>query len=221
MVFFVKPLHRYVAQRTLCNNWIFQEKYKPGARLIESHIARTLGTSQTPVREALRILEERGLITHVQDKGATVVNLTQQDINEMLDLRRTLEPMALKSAQRFATEEEKRQLQNALNELGAAADENDLLKYHILHMDFHRMIWRLGHNQHLAALLDRVCAPLWAFYRQRVRNKSNRKLSGAKTHKPLVDFVLNSMDNSITAEQLIEEHFNDVAGFTPRNILAN
>ncbi len=201
-------------------NWIFQEKFKPGERLKESHVAKQLGTSQTPVREALRILEERGIVTHVPDKGATVVNLSQQDISEMLALRRLLEPMALEAARCKATEEEKKQTQTLLEKLGTAAEENDLLSYHALHMEFHRNIWKLSHNQHLAVLLDRICAPLWAFYRHRVRNNSGRQLSGKKTHKPLVDFIVKSDPLTTTAQQLMDEHFEDVAGFAPKDIVA-
>ena len=200
-------------------NWIFQEKYKPGERLKESHIAKSLGTSQTPVREALRILEEKGLVVHVPDKGASVINLTQEDINQMLSLRVILEPMALDSARQSATPEERNTLKGVLAELGQAAEENDLLKYHLLHMQFHRTVWEIGHNRQLVALLNRVCTPLWAFYRQRVRNKADRKLSGMKTHLPLVEFI-EGLYPQTAARQLMENHFNDVAGFNPENILA-
>lgn len=199
--------------------WIFQEVLKPGDQIRELLLARKLGTSQSPVREALKILEERGLVTHTIGKGTLVVDLSEDDVVKILIVRLRLESLALFLAKKFATKEDYEQLETLLTSLTMAADEDDLLEYHEAHTAFHRQMWVSSHNQYLAATLERLCAPLWAFYRQRVRDNSARSLSGGPSHKPLVAFITNKSTLSeaqlTTAERLMEVHFENVAGFEP------
>ncbi len=67
-----------------------------GSPLIEVQVARQLGTSRAPLREALRQLEQEGLVTTVQHRGSAVVTLADADLEEIFSLRATLECFAVR-----------------------------------------------------------------------------------------------------------------------------
>jgi len=70
----------------------------PGASLNELEIAATLGTSRTPVREAIRKLEQEGLVMRYPNRGAIVTKLSMTDVLEIWQLREILEPAACRLA---------------------------------------------------------------------------------------------------------------------------
>ena len=74
---------------------IFSGELKPGERLIEERLTSQLGISRPPLREAMRILENEGLIVPLPRRGAIVATLTQNDVYEILTLRWHLERMAI------------------------------------------------------------------------------------------------------------------------------
>lgn len=78
---------------------IITMRLPPGEPLIERQIARQLGISTTPVREAIRQLANEGLVTIAVNRSAVVRGLTPHDIDEIFDLRDILEPMALRLAE--------------------------------------------------------------------------------------------------------------------------
>lgn len=67
----------------------------PGERLLEERLTAELGISRPPLREALRMLEQEGLIVSVPRRGSTVATLTDQDVFEILTLRSALERLAV------------------------------------------------------------------------------------------------------------------------------
>lgn len=93
----------------------------PGARLRETEIAERLGISRTPVREALRLLENDGLVTHLPRQGATVRGLSYAEIIELYEMRTVLEGTAARLAARVALSIEIDELRARNAELAAAA----------------------------------------------------------------------------------------------------
>jgi DNA-binding GntR family transcriptional regulator len=67
----------------------------PGDRIVENRLAPQLGVSRPPLREALRLLEQEGLVVQEMFRGARVVSLTRQDVYEIVTLRRVLETTAI------------------------------------------------------------------------------------------------------------------------------
>src|SRR4051812_42849538 len=67
----------------------------PGERLIEEQLTRRFGTSRAPLREALRLLGQQGLVEHLPRRGVRVVELSPRDIDELFSLRDALERFAL------------------------------------------------------------------------------------------------------------------------------
>src|SRR3954447_19272400 len=70
----------------------------PGERLVEEQVTRRFGISRAPLREALRLLGQQGLVEHLPRRGVRVVELSPRDIDELFSLRDALEQFALQSA---------------------------------------------------------------------------------------------------------------------------
>mgnify|MGYP000767363598 FL=1 len=86
---------RDVVFRTL-RQAILRGELKPGERLMEIRLANQLGVSRTPIREAIRMLELDGLVIMVPRKGAQVAQITEKDLNDVLEVRLGLEELAVK-----------------------------------------------------------------------------------------------------------------------------
>ena len=70
----------------------------PGERLVEEQLTRRFGTSRAPLREAMRLLGQQGLVEHLPRRGVRVAQLSARDIEELFSLRDVLERFALRSA---------------------------------------------------------------------------------------------------------------------------
>ena len=77
---------------------ILYGELKPGERLMEVHLAERLGVSRTPIREAIRKLELEGLVVMIPRRGAVVASITEKDLKDVLEVRRTLEILACEVA---------------------------------------------------------------------------------------------------------------------------
>lgn len=77
---------------------ILTGELKPGERLMELHLADKLGVSRTPVREAIRRLELEGLVTMIPRRGAEVAQITEKSMNDVLEIRRTLDALCAELA---------------------------------------------------------------------------------------------------------------------------
>ena len=77
---------------------ILKGELEPGERLMEIQLAERLGVSRTPIREAIRKLELEGLVVMIPRRGAIVASITEKDLKDVLEVRRTLEIMAAEIA---------------------------------------------------------------------------------------------------------------------------
>lgn len=103
---------------------ILKGELKPGERLMEIALAQKLGVSRTPIREAMRKLELEGLVVMIPRRGAQVANITEKDLNDVLEVRIALENMATEKACTRMTEEEMGKLWLAAKEFERMISED-------------------------------------------------------------------------------------------------
>lgn len=96
---------------------------------MENQLAEKLGVSRTPVREALRMLELENLVELVPRKGAQVLDMTEKDIVNILEIRSALEGLATSLACRKMTKECLQQLKNMEVDFERAVAENDVERF--------------------------------------------------------------------------------------------
>lgn len=119
---------------------IFNGEIKPGERIKEMELADAFQVSRGPIREALRQIEQEGLIEYAPHKGCVVRTLTLDNINEVYLIRSNLECLAVRMFDGKMSESGISSLEKAVEEIGRAAQKRDL--YRIVHWDeeFHSTI---------------------------------------------------------------------------------
>jgi len=182
---------------------IFKGKLKPNQRLVETSIAEQMGISRTPVREAIRMLENEGLIVHVARKGAVVCGFSQDDISEIYMIRSVLEGLAVGLAAENITTEEIDELEKILEDAKECTIENKLNELTKLCNRFNFILTRASKKPRLCALLDTLQE-----YTEQTRivafSSMERQLEAYKEHKDILNAV--KQRNKHLAERLAREH---------------
>ena len=125
-----------------------------GARLTEEGLARELGLSRTPVREAIRRLVADGFLRFKPNSGTYVTEWTDEDIRQIFDLRTLLEAQIAESAAVSITAEELRALEALQSKLDRVAAARDLERRNLLNRRFHAQIAAASRQPRLAAALN-------------------------------------------------------------------
>jgi DNA-binding GntR family transcriptional regulator len=120
----------------------------PGTRLLELRLAERFGTSQGPVREALRLLERDGLVTHVRRRGVYVRELSVTDLDEIYSLRAALEAFAARRAALRITPAGLRTLERLLERMAKAAT-GELKRGIRIAIEFHEQIAVIAGHERL------------------------------------------------------------------------
>ena len=122
-------------------------KLKPGEKLTEQKICNEYKVSRTPVREALRQLEMDGLIENIPNRGAFVLGLSTQDLEDMFTLRKDYEIQAVRWAIERITEEEMQELEETFEFMEFYTMKNDINKMININTAFHQIIYMATHNR--------------------------------------------------------------------------
>ena len=129
---------------------ILNGAFPPGERLPEEQLAKTMGVSRGPVREALAVLEREGLIVIRRNRGAFVAQLSRDDLDEIYTLRVAIERLATERCIAYATEAEMDEIQAVVDQITekmkAGISEQDAAE---LDLEFHDIIYRIGKHKRL------------------------------------------------------------------------
>jgi len=140
---------------------ILSGRYPPDARIVETQVARELGTSQAPVREALRGLEALGVVEITPFRGARVRRPTPRELLEAYAVRSALETLAARFAVPRLTEPDLARLGAEVDEMQAAAAAGDRHRVAAADARFHGLVVELANN----ATLLKVWGSLEPFLR--------------------------------------------------------
>jgi DNA-binding GntR family transcriptional regulator len=122
---------------------VLTRELQPGEQIRQEEMARTLGISRVPLREALRVLTTEGLLTHRTNQGYFVTKMSKEDLVQILSLLEFLETELLRTA-RWPTETEVAQLRQINREIVKAATERDFTAVNRLNTDLHLSTFRLS-----------------------------------------------------------------------------
>lgn len=186
-----KPSRKDLAYRTIKQK-ILTNGYPPGTVIDDRVEAQALGTSRTPVREALLLLQMEGLVTMEPRRGVRVVPITRRDMREIYEVLTALETMAVSLiAARRPTREELRPLVDACDAMRRAIADGDLDLWSEADERFHQGLLTLSGNTHLAETGVR--------FRERVRrghfvalriSREGRMEDSLASHARLVETIL-------------------------------
>ena len=176
---------------------------KPGERLMEIKLANEMGVSRTPVREAIRKLEQEGLVHLTARKGAEVAPINAKDLKEVLEIRKALEGLACQMACQNATQEDIRDLEAYNQDISKAIEENDIEKIARLDVRFHEQICILSGNTQLIGILSRLKEHIYRYRLEYIADIKNKNTI-IEEHSRIIQDMLKKNEKAVRKD--IEHH---------------
>ncbi len=166
---------------------ILAGEYRPGERIQEARLAQTFQVSRGPIREALRLLEQEGLITLSPRRGAQVTTLSIEEVEQLFDIRASLSSLAARQATHHITPGELAALRATVDKMARIAKEGgDAQEYTALSSQSGQILAAAARNPRLFALLQ----TLWRQtlrYAQLGLHSRQRRSESARSWLQLVD----------------------------------
>lgn len=145
-------------------NAIVRGEFEPGERIVETRVARQLGVSQTTVREALRAIEQLGLIISIPNRGSMVrPPLTRRDVMEMYEVRALLEGHAAGVATAHVTDQDLVLLEQLVADMVQLATQGQVNAMLDRDVSFHAHIFKVAGNSLLTQLWSTIHPHLWTY----------------------------------------------------------
>ncbi|MCS7182844.1 MAG: GntR family transcriptional regulator [Thermoanaerobaculum sp.] len=162
-----------------------------GSWLRQDHLARELGVSAIPVREALKLLAAQGLVEHLPYRGIRVVQLSSQELEDLYAVRAFVEGLAARFAALHVTEEEVARLQQLCQAMEACDTPDTLPRYRELNRQFHLGVAAGSRRSYLIRLVEQFWTAyptmLWSNYPQVAESSlPGRALTDSQEHRAIV-----------------------------------
>ncbi|WP_159981809.1 MULTISPECIES: GntR family transcriptional regulator [unclassified Novosphingobium] len=152
----------------------------PGARIKQDELADELATSRIPVRDALRMLEARGLVTMRANAGARVTTLTRRDLEVSYEIRERIEPLLLADSVPHLTDEDLADLRKVMERNESVTDVDEAIA---LGREFHWITYRRHSTPLLAQIVERVWDTTQSYRRAYMKlAMGNTTTGGGRTH---------------------------------------
>jgi DNA-binding GntR family transcriptional regulator len=187
---------------------IYTGQLKPGQRLIETDLAEALQVSRASFREALRLLQSKGLVVTTHRRGTFVAEITATDVRDIYTLRILLEGFAIRQATEQPHQELLERLDQLIEQLRQCAERRDHIGIVDLDVEFHRTICEATGNKKLLEHWEALVSPVRAFLltKYRIFDDSPEIAQG---HERLVDAI--RVRKPDLAEELLKSHIIDTA----------
>jgi DNA-binding GntR family transcriptional regulator len=185
---------------------ILNGEFKAGDRIVASALARRLGVSQAPVREAIRDLVLLGFLESEPFKGTSVRSFSRKELNEVYTVRAALESLAARLAATNLTAEDVQALRHNLDEMIHAAQEQDGKRMARLDNKFHATIMQISDNRLLYHLWQNLQFGYWTIVTTRMSSYNLEEL--ARRHETLLE-ALRSRDPGQAAIAM-QHHIEDL-----------
>jgi DNA-binding GntR family transcriptional regulator len=175
---------------------ILSGRTDPGERLVEEQLTRRLGISRAPLREALRLLAQQGLVEHIPRRGVRVATLSDDDVRELYEVRDVLERHAVANIRPGA---DLSGLQAALEVMRKSTEAGDRLAIADAHRRFHVEVVTLGGNRQLSVLYESVLVRLQLYMAVNLRREAEvaEPSDGVHRHERLLAAVALGDANAI------------------------
>jgi DNA-binding GntR family transcriptional regulator len=192
---------------------ILERRLQPGDRLLEADIAAQMGVSRAPVREAVRQLEQEGLVDFSPHRGSVVVGVPDEEIDTIYQLRAQIEARAIRRACELITDDDLAFMDECIQRIVGAQAADDHAEVFDADLQFHATILRVAGY--------RVLRRMWESMDGMVRVRSYQafdaagaasdyfRSTAASSHVPILDALRNRDPDA--AEQAVREHILEVS----------
>ena len=145
---------------TAIKEMISNHRFQPGARLNVEKISKELEVSRTPVWEAVRRLQQEGLLENIPYRGVFMAEMTLERALELYQVREALEGLAARLAALYANEKLIEKMGETLENQIKVIEKGDLVGYSRTDFDFHGLIHKMSHNSVLQEMLESLKAKM-------------------------------------------------------------
>ncbi|MBA2359961.1 MAG: GntR family transcriptional regulator [Actinobacteria bacterium] len=184
---------------------IISGRFEPGDRLIESALSAEFGTSRGPVREALRQLENEGLVMSFPYRGAVVLGVSDEEVQEVLiPIRLTLERYSFVRAIATMTDDDFAELGKQIWLMEQAGKQNDLIKLVEADLGFHEIVISASGQLHTVQIWRTIWPRIRAYFYRYERARSFE--ATVEEHRVLLA-ALQTRDPAIVLAEL-ERHID-------------
>ena len=189
---------------------ILSGKYQRGEILTESKLSIELGVSRTPIREALRRLEQEHIIEE-SGKGSVVIGITEKDLDDIFLIRKSLESMAASLAAKNRTEAQLKELLDALELQEFYLNKLDADQIKLMDNKFHNTLYKLSGSMTFYDVLLPLHKKVQKYRKASVENKS-RAVASVEEHRKIYEAIKegNSQKAALYAEKHIENAYNHI-----------
>jgi len=188
---------------------IVTTRLDPGVKLNISKIASELGTSTTPVREALNRLIKEGLVVNIPFKGLFVADVVKNEVEQLLEVRTLLELAAISKAVKNVDSDDLKLGKNLISRMKDAYRNKDVQKYIETSLDFHMLYINKCGNQMMAEFLENFTDKIKRLAFLAV--KEHEKIPAFIEDYEKILSALEKRDNR-EATRLLREHLKRVEG---------
>ena len=173
-----------------------------GERLMEVQLAEELGISRTPVREAIRKLEQEGYVIMLPRRGTYVSSLSVHDVKEIFEIRSALESLAISLATMRIEPEELEKLRALLVEIEGHIKREDIDKIVATDIEFHGLLYQVSRNERLVNIISNLKEQL-ARFRTLSMSYPGRLQETLEEHTEMVEAIANG---DVSAARDAAEH---------------
>jgi DNA-binding GntR family transcriptional regulator len=190
---------------------ILSGELEPGAVINQATLAREIGISTTPLREALKRLKQQGLVELDAHRDAQVARLDAEEARDLLEVRRSLDPLAASLAADRRTKQDVAEMRASLEGL-EALPSNPTMEQLVAHRRFHAAIYRASHNALLVETLDGLwdTADRYRRHGLQVERSAEERALKAQEHTLLFEAIVEG--DGATAEEVMRAHIQTSLG---------
>lgn len=198
-----KPIRKQVYEHL--QEQILNHATEPASRLVEAQIAKSLGTSRTPVREALHLLEKDGFIESIPRVGYRIKRLAIEELDEILEIRKVNEMLACRWAIKRIDKKSLTSLEKNISATRRMLDTGNPLPFIQYDEEFHDILVRTAGSKHLLEMCQQLRRLMY-----RYRTESLRTMTSVQAAFEGHEMILNKLkDRDETGlEKALIDHLN-------------
>lgn len=182
---------------------IITGELKSGERLMEIKLANEMGVSRTPVREAIRKLEQEGLVYLNARKGAVVAPINSKDLKDVMEVRGVLESLACQLACSNTDEENLKELERMNQDIQKAIEDGDDEKVARLDARFHDRICEFSGNAKLVRILSSLKEHIFRYRLDYISDLNNKNII-IEEHNRIIQDMYRKNEKAVMKD--IEQH---------------
>ncbi|MGL5435964.1 MAG: GntR family transcriptional regulator [Lachnospiraceae bacterium] len=194
---------------------ILKGELEPGERLMEIQLADRLGVSRTPIREAIRKLELEGLVLMIPRKGAEVAKISEKSLRDVLEVRRSLEELAIELACERMSEEDIEKLEAAQEVFQEAVEHGDSMTIAETDEAYHDIIYNGTGNNRLVQILNNLREQMYRYRLEYIKDEDKRQILLNEHNEIFVAVKNRHVDE---AKKVIRKHIDNQEITVSRNI---